>query len=336
MKGVIIKECSYKDCDLEVFKQENKCIFHCEKTLENGWIIDPLKNGLTGDPHDKYAKYTQQVELFWKEFVGQVSKKNVDTRGFILPYYNTRMVDFEDDIRNLDEIKFRNCVFVDQFIFESENFENPVISFVESSFYGELRLSLSKVKYLGLRNLKFNAPFAISTEEDVKHIEIMAIETMHEEPLIHKVVYCSVDKLEVWHILDSNSSIRISNCKIGELKLSDLNISQIMLVENIIYKIIEIVDILIFGLSLEKNTYATDTNIIFKNIHTDHLMLEENFSNTKKTRFYDIKVLQAFTCEDCDFKNVYFNDVNIELANKRIVRTTFIDAHLNSIEWGEY
>jgi hypothetical protein len=31
--------CEISDCTLENFESETKCVLHCDKTLENGWIL---------------------------------------------------------------------------------------------------------------------------------------------------------------------------------------------------------------------------------------------------------------------------------------------------------
>jgi hypothetical protein len=49
-------ECTHKNCSFE----NDKCIFHCEKNIENGWIVES---------DDKYLKINKKIFDFWTEFI---------------------------------------------------------------------------------------------------------------------------------------------------------------------------------------------------------------------------------------------------------------------------
>ena len=49
--------CNHQSCDFNIY-EGGKCIFHCEKNMENGWVAQST---------EKYDKVNDKIKLFWQE-----------------------------------------------------------------------------------------------------------------------------------------------------------------------------------------------------------------------------------------------------------------------------
>ncbi|MGE3300315.1 MAG: hypothetical protein AB7I39_07720, partial [Arcobacter sp.] len=81
-----MKECSHKDCNLEVFENSNKCILHCEK---DDWIPkisnEESKNFFSKIPILSPECKTK-LKHFWYIFKQQITEDKVqDFKNIIFP-----------------------------------------------------------------------------------------------------------------------------------------------------------------------------------------------------------------------------------------------------------
>lgn len=146
-----------------------------------------------------------------------------------------------------------------------------------------------------------------------------------------------------------NIVIQNINAKLNKLDFTNINIAKLS-IENIqILNELELRDLSFKGkskckiqnINISENFKLTgvdfleNSKILFENIKCKNLDIENISQDAKQIQLYYIEVLEKFTLERVDFKNTYFNDFDISKARKKISKTSFIDAHLNDIKWGD-
>lgn len=81
--------------------------------------------------------------------------------------------------------------------------------------------------------------------------------------------------------------------------------------------------------------FIEDSKVIFENLEVNKLLLEKISQDSKFIQFHQVTVNNELYSERVEFKNTYFNDFKLDTANIELVKTSFIDAHLNSVVWGD-
>lgn len=73
---MIEQNCNHSNCNHNIY-ENNKCIFHCEKNLENSWLVaqDGIKN------------ISEKIIHFWREFE-KYYKDLVFLEDMQVPYYD--------------------------------------------------------------------------------------------------------------------------------------------------------------------------------------------------------------------------------------------------------
>jgi hypothetical protein len=87
-------------------------------------------------------------------------------------------------------------------------------------------------------------------------------------------------------------------------------------------------------LNLDNVDFEENSKNRIENLIVNNFILKKVSQDTKYIQFHHILVQNKFICKRIELKNTYFNDFDISRAYKKIEKTSFIDSHLNSIEWG--
>jgi len=323
-------KCSINGCERIVY-ENGKCIFHCEKTLENGWISKSSD------------KYNDKIKLFWKEF-RECYKKNITESfkdygfsiGFVIPFYHTNLSALID-IRELKELSFWGCLFVDGFIINDDNDNNlNQISFNNCTFNREFYIGSVKLDYLFIAHNTYNSRFTIQNAT-IKDGEILDIKTEELNKTTINLVNIEIsNKLEIWNSNNADILLEISDSKFQELEIKGLNTDTVNFnYKNKIISKLKIIDSNLNKLSLENIDFLTNSKVLFENLKCKNLYLSQIAQDSTYIQFHHIQVTNNFICDRVEFKNTYFNDFDISKANKTIEKTSFIDSHLNSINWGK-
>lgn len=325
--------CIEEHCEHTIY-ENNKCIFHCDKTLENGWL---------SNENDKYNKYNDKIKLFWEEFI-KCHKKNINryfsdfhfSDKFIIPFYHTNLIEGSTlvDIRELNDLKFHGAIFVDDFILKDGN-KLTKLSFSQCSFKKECYLNNMNLNYLFIIHNNFSERFTIQ-DTSINNGEIMDLKSISSEHIsINLVDIKVINKLEIWQFDDKNIKLEISDSNFQELELKELNLDTIKFTyKNKFINKLKLIDINTNNLHFDNTDFETDSKILFENIECKEFNLSQLSQDSKYIQFNHIKILDCFDINKIEFKNTYFNDVSIVHAKKIINKVSFVDSHLNSLEWG--
>jgi len=349
--------CSHQYCELEVYRNEEECIFHCDKNENNGWVDNEKWDG-------------NKVNEFWKQLnqiVIIADSKNHSIYD-ILTIWNDNINERVPSIKNciipplknisnlsydIPHYYFNNCIFLDNFkieSFDAVDIKNA-FSFSQCIFHGKFEIKLifgTFHKPIELRgnkhqgNIEFYGDFRQKIEInnlqtpdnnvkiDIKFTPELVIFTSAYKALqISNLDRSNVENINFWHTkidqLVINNSYNYDNItKINALRIQEA------IIENIFVKQLELKN-----LSLHKIDFIENSKVLFERIDTNVLKLKKISQDAKYIQFHHIRVMDEFICDRIEFKNTYFNDFDIENAKKSISKTSFIDAYLNSIEWGK-
>ena len=166
-----MSQCSCKNCDLEVFENSDKCIFHCEKST---WItkVDPKDNDWDFGTEVAYYWDDKKVKKFWKKFKRLIKdKKDLSEKesyyrfdGFIFPRMSQDT--FKDYIIDCDLVFTKSCNFEDNVEFFNTTFNGKVyfnkckirgnVSFVKSIFNDRFTFNdMKEINEIYLRFARF-------------------------------------------------------------------------------------------------------------------------------------------------------------------------------------
>ena len=358
-------KCCVKGCSLDTFENEDKCIFHCEKSIDNGWILDNTiqENSKQNISYLYYKWDNQKVKLFWEELkeytqiayeddltsiIKQNFSKSYHGKGFgfresffvfnfIVPPIFKDVNIFVSD-KKFGHYTFTDCIFKDNFILKrnSKNDESDYspIEFISSVFEKDLR-------YLGLSS-EFDiisldkCTIKKSIKIDGKYDDIKISNTDVSELLEIGSIFSSKIKLE---------NISLSNLNLNNLKLSKYNTLEKLYFNNLIIKRNFTVNSLkikewylnnssINSLYFYNIGFIDDSNIYFEELKIKDFKVESLQHNTKNIQFNHVFLENSFDVEKANFSNLTFNDFDISRARKRLDKVSFIDSILNSIKWG--
>ena len=192
----------------------------------------------------------------------------------------------------------KNCTFFKTFEFTNEMGKfNKKIYINDSKFECNLEFNGNFSDGIRLRSLDFEEKYKIT----------FMMNTVHNrgeyKNIVIQNIYANLDTLDFTNI--SINQLSIDNIEaLTKLKLQDID-------------------------------FINDSKILFENIQCKKLHINNISQDVKKVEFNDIEVLEEFILERVDFKNTYFNDFDISKAKKVISKTSFIDAHLSDISWGD-
>ena len=194
---------------------------------------------------------------------------------------------------------------------------------------------------------EFNNKFLKDKVLEFKNIEIDSFE-------INKIIYDYTDNEDKEKDKEVNLSLLFENCSFQNnfiidlpndedftfkkisiinkaqkksfenLKLGDFNIDKLY------FKNYDINNFDLFNLD-----FIEDSKILFEDIVTKTLSIKKISQDSKYIQFHNVKIEKRLFFERIELKNTYFNDFNLESSSIKLIKTSFIDAHLNSVHWGK-
>ncbi|MFX4230295.1 hypothetical protein ACOL3I_02245 [Aliarcobacter butzleri] len=322
-------ECSHQFCNYEIY-ENNKCVFHCEKTVGNGWITES---------DDKYSKINDKIEKFWQIFIKENS--NLSTKsGIIIPFYHTNLVETGElvDIRDIEELKFRNCIFVDDFILIGKNKEHKLKNLIiintkslKSFFIEDLYL-----KYFSLLNVSFQKSPSFQNMVIESGAELMNLKSLNNSEIsINLNSIKSINKeFEIWKINDNNINLNFEGCSFSYLHIHEINCKNIKINYSNFNKLKK-EDIKTVTLWFKNVDFNENSKILFERINCGNLILDKVSQESKYIQFNHIKVKYKFMLRKIELDNSYFNDFDILETEKIIDKSSFTGSKLNNILWGD-
>lgn len=360
-----MKECSHLNCDLEVFENNNKCIFHCTK---DDWFITNEKNIKIWNE--------KRVNKFWEDlnsYIQLVKNNKIETKilgkltrygsgnsqelisiqKFIIPTLNS----LENLSNEIEYYFFDECVFLDDFIIDLKlrnKYLNLDFDFSKSIFQGKLEfrgnssgidgnIKINSTKHYG--DIKFEADYFKNIE--LSNINFNKVEKNKNLPLINidfkpslLLRHMKFDNIILSYFDDCNiNKITFEYADIENLNFTKMKdklsvISSFTMYNSFINKCyIANLNLNIF--LLKDMNFKENAQIYFKNISTKNLTLNNIIQDAKNIELNNIEVKNNFKCSQVNFKNTTFNNFNLLVCEtKNISNTIFTDSHLNSVKWG--
>lgn len=357
--------CQHLNCNLKVFKNKNKCIFHCEK---DDWFIINEKNEKTWNKEkvnefwsklNSYVISVQKKELE-SSILGKLtrydnngSKELISIENFIIPKLNS----IENLSEKLEYYYFDNCTFMDDFIIELRSKDKYLqldFNFLKSEFKGKLEfrgdlsgvngsIDISATKHyndikfegnyfknINLSNINFDK---VHTNKNLPHINI-------EFKVSLVVRYMNFDNIIISYLDNCNiNKINFEYTNIKNLDLTKVNKDRVSIPSFSMYNsLIEkcyIANLNINYFTLKNINLKEISQVNLSNISSQYFILDNISQNSKNIKFDTIEIIETFECNSIDFKNTTFNNFDLsECKVKNISNTTFTDSYLNSIKWG--
>ncbi|TLS71576.1 hypothetical protein FE246_08160 [Aliarcobacter thereius] len=321
-------KCSHQFCTYEIY-ENNKCIFHCEKTIQNGWITENS---------DKYSKINDKIEKFWQIFIEE--NTNLSTKSdIIIPFYHTKLVESGElvDIRNIEELKFRNCTFADDFNLLGNNKKHKlknliIVNAISLKWFFIRDLHL---EYFSLLNISFQQNPSFQSLEIKNGAELMDLKSLNNSEISINLnnIESSYKEFEIWKINDNNIKLNFEGCKFDYLYIHEINCKNIKINYSNFNKL-KIEETRTINLKFKNVDFNENSKILFERINCGNLILDKVSQESKYIQFNHIKINYKFMLRKIELHNSYFNELDISESEKIIDKSSFTDSKLSNILWG--
>jgi len=358
---------------------ESKCILHCDKTINNNWILSKIKpqekHKAKSNTDDVMQWNQKNVDLFWdilfdeikNKIIINVRKGQVSTSGeavrilgiskkygFWLSFLNIKFPPKNELLEKryiasnntiVRQNDFQNCTFYD----------NCTINIHDSEVISDLTKISIKEKTKNRPNNFYDCNFKqnlivhrpYSTNESIRIYNCKIEKTIELESEFTDIVIsktnamalciknwkrCNIDSISL--VDNEIKKVTINNILNDKLEIKGLHSHKISL-QNSEFKKISIKDIETNIFSIFNIDFLENSKVLFEDLKINFLNLERLFQEARYIQFHNIQVSKKFKCDRVEFKNTYFNNLNIKYADKEIKKVSFIDSHLNSIQWGK-
>jgi len=323
------KKCTHPSCKFDTYENE-KCIFHCEKNIENGWVTQST---------EKYDKVNEKIEEFWNEFIDEFSSMTLKS-DIVIPFYHTNLVDTNDlpDIRTLKTLDFKKCTFVDDFHLKERDDEHVLkkLLLLDCIVLKRFDVYDLKLEYLSLLHVTFQENPVFQNISLSNGAEIMDLKAFDNKDILINFnnIKSSNNQFEIWRIGDKNVSLRISSCYFEHLYIHELDCKKIEFNEVTKFNKLKMEKSKIQNIFFNNIDFLENSRILFEVIDCNRLILNKVSQESKYIQFNHIKVDEEFVLRKVEFHNTYFNDFDISNATKTIAKTSFVDSKLSSLKWG--
>jgi len=300
-----MKKCAYPGCDCEVY-QDDKCIFHCEKTKKNGWISTDNRADI-------------KVHFFWTAFKKVVKEKNdsnyLFTRGYIIPRYKTYET---NGLEDFDKIIFRNCTFIDVFDFVAKNTKQ--FSIVDSKIESNIRIENITGKwedsYVGILDSKINNNVQLVGNTHVT-IDNCNLEKCGKFYIwgCSKGSYIAISGINVKK-KDSEQKkdgvINIQQSNLGKVKINNINVDK---------------------LAFSELSFPEDGEFTVDFCKSNVLRFENVSNLSKNLKFKNSIIYVGLYFNNVDLSDIMFNNFDISECHCFFNKTNIVNAKLNSVFW---
>jgi len=248
------------DCTFSKYENEDKCIFHCDKTQMNGWIV-PFHD-INNESHEsKKTKWIREkVQEFWRQF-NIYKQEHSSINGFQFPIYwelQYKHVSLLDGLSS--KIEFESCIFLDYFILEDTREKKEIKSNVK--------------EYLISKDIENDKVIKVTERKKIDSNQLNLSFLRSEFHSLLKLESLSLNRLSLYANKHFESNIEFSNLEIdaeSEICRGE-NISEIILSENIHTQLFEVWYNQCDKINLEGGTYE---HLQIKNNQTQKLILED-------------------------------------------------------------
>lgn len=181
-----MNKCSCKDCNLEVFEDNDKCILHCEKD-------DWFKHNNFNEKDEKifisifgcvnnWKFSSERIDLFWNT-LNKTLKENIENnflkftlKNIIFPSMGINKEYIKVELQKIKLLKLKECIFLDIIdisnLFAVQNLEindcrfNENVFFREKIFKGQFFFQNNEVfKNIDFFNMEFNGTCSFTNNE---------------------------------------------------------------------------------------------------------------------------------------------------------------------------
>lgn len=289
--------CIASSCKTKIY-QDDKCIFHCDKDMKNEW--------------------DDKVSVFWKSFIasGYTLPENS-----IIPYYsNEKKINNAIELNCSDTLVFENCTFVGDFFLRYE--KNQLNNYKKISF---INCTLKNITLINIStaNLIFENVECDSLR--IAHCDVSNLE-------IGKMVV--QDKFTISKIRRENTELKISNANFNEVYIQNISIQKLSFTNSKIENKLKMTSSKIDEFNFQNNDFLAKSKILLQHITIKKFIFRRISQDAKYIQFNEVKVQESLNFSKVEFHNTYFNNCDFSQANKNLSKTTFNNATLNSIKWG--
>ncbi|WP_419769910.1 MAG: hypothetical protein ACNI3C_11315 [Candidatus Marinarcus sp.] len=357
--------CQHPQCNLEIF-ENNKCIFHCEK---DNWFTNTDKNENKWDKtkvNKFWSELNKLLKIYYKKST-DIEKLDISLFGSITSFGNGNSKNYRTirnfnippllDITNLDEklpyYYFDNCTFIDDFIIDlklEDKHMKKDFNFSQCTFKGTFEIKSDSAGIDGTINIggtkhfddiKFEGDYFKSViidninhslhhkkKVDIKFSPNLIIRHM----FFDSIIFRHLDKAMVNNILFVY--IKAKNIYIGRKAYDRSNINELK-IQNSLLEQFSISDSNIKEFKIKESHFINNSRINIENIKFNNFILDGLYQDSEKIYFNQIEISDKFLLNKADLHETVFESFKISSdAEKEINDSSFINAHLNSIEWG--
>ena len=300
-----MKTCSYPGCDCEIY-QDDKCIFHCEKTVQNGWVSTDGDAGI-------------RVHLFWNAFKDVVKEKNdsnfLFTQGYVIPRYKTGET---NGLEHLDKMIFRQCIFVDDFDFTAKKTKqfSVVGSKIENFFRVDNIQSERDDAYVAIFDSQLNNNVSLFGNTYVT-IENCTLEKSKRISVwgCPKGSYIAISKINdspKGEEPEKNGIIDIQDSSLGKVKIDNINVNK---------------------LTFSELYFPEESDLTVDNCKSNILRYENVSNVSKNLKFRNSVIRSGLYFNNVDLSDIMFNNFDISECYCFFNKTNVVNAKLNSVFW---
>lgn len=357
--------CQHPQCNLEVF-ENNKCIFHCEK---NEWVILNEKNEKIWNKEKVNLFWKELNDLLKIYYKKSTDKENLDisilgsitsfrqgsSKNYrsIKNFYIPPLLDIKNLDKNLTYYYFDDCIFIDDFIIDLKLEDRHIkkdFVFSRCTFKGTFEIKSNSAGIDGVidingtkhyDDIKFEGDYFKSviidninhSLHDKKKIDIEFSPTfIIRHMLFDSIVFRHLDKAMINSIL--LDYVKVKNFLIGKKAYDKSNINELK-IQNSIIEQFNISDSNIKEFKIKETHFLNNAHVNIENIKFSNFILDGLYQDAEYIYFNQIEISDKIILNKADLHGTIFESFKISSdAIKEINNSSFIDTHLNSIEWG--
>lgn len=300
-----MKKCSYPGCDCEIY-QDDKCIFHCEKTVQNGWV------SAGGEPDIR-------VYVFWDKFKNIVKVKNdsnfLFTQGYVIPQYKTGNT---NGLEDFEKMIFRQCTFVDAFDFTAKKTK-------------QFSVVRSKIE-------KFFRVDNIQGERDDAYVGILDSQLNNSVNLVgntHTTIdNCSLGEFGKIFVWDCPKGSYIAISRINDPKKGEEpKKNGIIEIHGSSLRKVNIDNINVNKLTFSKLYFPEESDLTVDNCKSNILRYENVSNVSKNLKFKNSAIYSGLYFNNVDLSDIMFNNFDVSECYCFFNKTNVVNAKLNSVIW---
>jgi len=357
--------CNHPQCNQKIF-ENNKCIFHCEK---NDWFTFNNKNEKTWEKEKVNQFWSELNNLLMISYDKSIKKENLDisllgsvtsfgdgnSKNYrtIKNFYVPPLLDISNLNENIPYYYFDNCIFIDNFIMDLKLRDTHLkkdLIFSQSTFKGtfEIRSAHSgidgMIKIIGTKHFYdikiegdyFKSVVIDNINHELHHKEkidiIFSPNLLVRHMTFDNIVFRYLDKAMINNIL--LYYVKVENFFLGRKAYDSCNINELNIQKSLLERF-SISDANIKNFKIKETHFIKNSHINIENMIFDTFILDGLYQDSEDIYFNQLKINNELLLNKADLHGVVLESFKVSNdAIKKINDCSFIDAHLNSVEWG--